>query len=493
MAGMSVDAESTPMYNGRSYHTNGGLSNASHLGVNAHTDSSSGDRTPLAGEQEAPSGFNGQAIPMSAQGNSVFVGAAGVAYPQQGVRPDGDFNTQNGIPIGYLGQPPPLGALDAQMAHAQASSAGSQQLRPGDPGFIPYAVKPQGVPAGAGDVSHLYGASSPHLSSNVASHYIGATITANAGDVHSQAQHGHHHHHHHHSAPGPSSTAIGTHPSESVMVAPQPKKRRSNAKKERTGGAYDDGQSVAGSVHGSLDNDRDGVDIADTVAPLGLRRDRHASTRGSAGMPSPSGSTASHRAANGANGGANGNGAKRSRARRQRSGESPDVGGGSGAGTPTSATFAQVPQRRGSGMQDAYVPKASRSRGALASPQTHHSNVPQQESEHYGQGNTASGYGPGDVEQDQYMENADGQIDEGDDQGDLEGDGEGGDDVRTYCYCDRVSFGNMIGCDDKDCAREWFHWACVGLTNEPKGEWFCDDCQARRKAEGPATNKRRRT
>jgi inhibitor of growth protein 3 len=35
-----------------------------------------------------------------------------------------------------------------------------------------------------------------------------------------------------------------------------------------------------------------------------------------------------------------------------------------------------------------------------------------------------------------------------------DGDGDG-DDGRTYCYCERISFGEMIACDDSNCEREW--------------------------------------
>ena len=28
-------------------------------------------------------------------------------------------------------------------------------------------------------------------------------------------------------------------------------------------------------------------------------------------------------------------------------------------------------------------------------------------------------------------------------------------DERRYCFCDRVSYGEMIGCDDPNCEREW--------------------------------------
>ena len=36
----------------------------------------------------------------------------------------------------------------------------------------------------------------------------------------------------------------------------------------------------------------------------------------------------------------------------------------------------------------------------------------------------------------------------------------------VYCTCHRVAFGGMIGCDNDDCEVEWFHFACVGLTEQ---------------------------
>ncbi|KAL1919013.1 uncharacterized protein VTP21DRAFT_2394 [Calcarisporiella thermophila] len=42
-----------------------------------------------------------------------------------------------------------------------------------------------------------------------------------------------------------------------------------------------------------------------------------------------------------------------------------------------------------------------------------------------------------------------------------------------YCYCNQVSFGDMVACDNDQCEREWFHYGCVGLTEPPKGKWFC--------------------
>ena len=36
------------------------------------------------------------------------------------------------------------------------------------------------------------------------------------------------------------------------------------------------------------------------------------------------------------------------------------------------------------------------------------------------------------------------------------GDGDGDvDDGKTYCFCNRGSFGEMIACDDETCEKEW--------------------------------------
>ncbi|CAJ1086518.1 Inhibitor of growth protein 2%2C partial [Xyrichtys novacula] len=47
----------------------------------------------------------------------------------------------------------------------------------------------------------------------------------------------------------------------------------------------------------------------------------------------------------------------------------------------------------------------------------------------------------------------------------------------TYCLCEQVSYGEMIGCDNEQCPIEWFHFSCVGLTYKPKGKWFCPKCR----------------
>ena len=50
-----------------------------------------------------------------------------------------------------------------------------------------------------------------------------------------------------------------------------------------------------------------------------------------------------------------------------------------------------------------------------------------------------------------------------------------------YCLCNQVSYGEMICCDNPNCAIEWFHYGCVGITEAPKGKWYCPQCIAQMK------------
>lgn len=54
-----------------------------------------------------------------------------------------------------------------------------------------------------------------------------------------------------------------------------------------------------------------------------------------------------------------------------------------------------------------------------------------------------------------------------DDDGATSGEGDVDADEPTYCYCNGVSYGEMVACDSDDCEREWFHLACVGLKVAP--------------------------
>lgn len=55
--------------------------------------------------------------------------------------------------------------------------------------------------------------------------------------------------------------------------------------------------------------------------------------------------------------------------------------------------------------------------------------------------------------------------------------GDEGDDEPRYCYCNEVSYGSMVACDNEDCPREWFHLACVNMEKAPNArtKWYCSD------------------
>ncbi|KAI1089645.1 hypothetical protein F5B19DRAFT_485040 [Rostrohypoxylon terebratum] len=61
-------------------------------------------------------------------------------------------------------------------------------------------------------------------------------------------------------------------------------------------------------------------------------------------------------------------------------------------------------------------------------------------------------------------------------------------DEPRYCLCNGVSFGTMIQCENVDkltenhvqnCKEEWFHLACVGLSDIPPRttKWYCPECR----------------
>ncbi|KAI1328055.1 hypothetical protein F5Y16DRAFT_369950 [Xylariaceae sp. FL0255] len=64
----------------------------------------------------------------------------------------------------------------------------------------------------------------------------------------------------------------------------------------------------------------------------------------------------------------------------------------------------------------------------------------------------------------------------GDDEGEVDAD------EPLYCYCNGVSYGEMVACDADDCEREWFHLGCVGLRAAPPSnmKWYCDNCKDRK-------------
>ena len=47
----------------------------------------------------------------------------------------------------------------------------------------------------------------------------------------------------------------------------------------------------------------------------------------------------------------------------------------------------------------------------------------------------------------------------------------------VYCICQQESYGDMVACDNQDCAFEWFHFSCVGVTKPPGDVWICPPCK----------------
>ncbi|KAJ7597980.1 hypothetical protein C8J56DRAFT_921500 [Mycena floridula] len=76
----------------------------------------------------------------------------------------------------------------------------------------------------------------------------------------------------------------------------------------------------------------------------------------------------------------------------------------------------------------------------------------------------------------------------------LVGEGEEDRHETLYCFCQKDSYGEMIGCDDRNCERQWFHLACIGLTIPPADRyWFCEPCKNKRNAKPLGRGGKRRT
>lgn len=60
--------------------------------------------------------------------------------------------------------------------------------------------------------------------------------------------------------------------------------------------------------------------------------------------------------------------------------------------------------------------------------------------------------------------------------------------MGEYCLCRGDDVGKMIGCDGKDCGfncpgNGWFHFECVGISDDPAGKnqnWYCESCRAQK-------------
>ncbi|PIL23566.1 transcription factor [Ganoderma sinense ZZ0214-1] len=80
------------------------------------------------------------------------------------------------------------------------------------------------------------------------------------------------------------------------------------------------------------------------------------------------------------------------------------------------------------------------------------------------------------------------------------GDEAGENDDGPYCYCGEGAWGEMIACENADCANEWFHLSCAGLEPPLPDVWYCDDCRRNQRVlrkgtpvvSGPASRKGRK-
>ena len=52
--------------------------------------------------------------------------------------------------------------------------------------------------------------------------------------------------------------------------------------------------------------------------------------------------------------------------------------------------------------------------------------------------------------------------------------------AACYCVCTRGHIGSMIQCDSADCPIQWFHYCCVGLTEDVADDdyWLCPNCDS---------------
>ncbi|KAJ3155440.1 Inhibitor of growth protein 3 [Geranomyces variabilis] len=48
--------------------------------------------------------------------------------------------------------------------------------------------------------------------------------------------------------------------------------------------------------------------------------------------------------------------------------------------------------------------------------------------------------------------------------------------IPSFCYCHKDTEGTLILCERDGCDVGWYHLACVGLSDPPKGEWICSQC-----------------
>ncbi|KAI0353114.1 hypothetical protein OH77DRAFT_662796 [Trametes cingulata] len=66
-------------------------------------------------------------------------------------------------------------------------------------------------------------------------------------------------------------------------------------------------------------------------------------------------------------------------------------------------------------------------------------------------------------------------------------DGADAEDQELYCYCQKLSYGEMIACDNDGCRYQWFHLSCVNLKPPLPENWYCEECSVKLGLAGPLT------
>ncbi|KAH9989465.1 hypothetical protein BJV77DRAFT_1130378 [Russula vinacea] len=91
-------------------------------------------------------------------------------------------------------------------------------------------------------------------------------------------------------------------------------------------------------------------------------------------------------------------------------------------------------------------------------------------------------------------EDAEGEDDIEEGNGDEDEDNE---DKTLYCFCQKMSYGEMVACDNTECTYQWFHLPCVNLKPPLPEIWYCSDCVSKGVAgsvdsTGPERQKKRK-
>ncbi|KIM63674.1 hypothetical protein SCLCIDRAFT_116748 [Scleroderma citrinum Foug A] len=76
------------------------------------------------------------------------------------------------------------------------------------------------------------------------------------------------------------------------------------------------------------------------------------------------------------------------------------------------------------------------------------------------------------TEETQGVEDAEGEDVDGEE-------GDDGEDKELYCFCQKLSYGEMIACDNAGCPYQWFHLPCVNLKQPLPEHWYCAECTKR--------------